>query len=137
MNKRLKVFVKFLTIGAILFGSVLSVSAYNGKFSYNLESGWFSPWAYSSYATKYSVDENPVVQCTYTTGSTDNFEYTVRNSNDQDRVVRFTQSGTFGLRAFERNTTVQNHMYKLGVKRVGGSWNSSASVQGLWNIDSY
>lgn len=137
MNKRLKKFTKLTVMGTILFGSVLSVSAYNGKFSFNLSSGWMSPWAYTSYATKYSKSENPVVQCTYANGSTKNFEYTVRNSNNEDRVVPFTKNGTFGIRAFERNTTVQNYKYKLGVTRHGGSWNSSANTQGLWNVDSY
>ena len=117
--------------------ATLTAYAYNTKFSFNLTSGWWKGYAYSGYATKYTTSENPVVCCTYTSGSTNKFKYTVRNSNNEDRVVPFEKAGTFGNKAFERNTTQQNYKYKLGVARTAGAWNSSASTQGLWNIDSY
>ncbi len=128
---------KTFLVLALLFATVISSYAYNTKFSFDLDSGWMSHWAYSSYATKFSVDEAPVVECTYTNGSTSTFKYSVFNTNNEQRVVAFSKTGTFGPKAFRRNTTVQNYKYKLGVKRDGGSWHSSANTQGQWNIDSY
>lgn len=137
MKKVLRKITKLALMGAILFAAVSSVSAYNGKYTFNLKSGVMSGWNYSSYVYKYTESENPVVSCTYTSGSTDTFEYTVFNNNNEQRVVSFTKSGTFGLRAFSRNITVKNYRYKLGIRRDGGSWYSSANAEGLWNIDSY
>lgn len=117
--------------------ATMTAFAYNTKFSFNLTSGLGKAYAYSSYATKYTTDENPVVRCTYTSGSTNKFKYTVRNTDNEDRVVPFEKAGTFGNTAFERNTTQQNYKYRLGVARTAGAWNKSASTQGLWNIDSY
>ena len=137
MKATFKKWARVTLVLACVLACTATAYAYNTKFSFDLSSGWLSGWAYSSYATKFSVAENPVVKCTYASGSTTTFQYTVRNSNDEDRVVPFTATGTFGTRAFDRNTTVQNYKYKLGVKRDGGAWNSTATSQGQWNIDSY
>ncbi len=131
---------KNFTLGLCMFimlASVITASAYNGKFAFNLSSGWFSPWDYSSVVYKASVDENPVVSATYTNDNTNSFTYDVVNSNSESRVTPMTKTGTFGLTQFSRNTTQQNYQYRLRVKRETGAWNSSASVEGLWNIDSY
>lgn len=131
---------KLLTLGlcvCIMIGSSTVANAYNGKFSFDLTSGWFSPWAYTSYVYKYSTDENPVVSATYTSNSSNEFTYDVVNSDKESRVTSMTKTGTFGLTAFSRNTTQQNYKYALRVKRENGAWNTSKSVEGLWNIDSY
>ncbi len=131
---------RIISMSLILFVfsfATLTAFAYNTKFSYNLTSGWGKGYAYSDFAYKYTEGENPVVTCTYTSGSTNKFKYTVRNSRNEDRVVPFEMAGTFDNKAFERNTTQQNHQYKLGVARVDGAWFSDASAQGLWNVDSY
>lgn len=131
---------KLITLGmcmCILIGSATIANAYNGKFSFDLSSGWWSPWDYTSYVYKYSKDENPVVTATYTSSSSNEFTYDVVNSDKESRVTPMTKTGTFNLTAFDRNTTQQNYKYALRVKRESGSWNSSASVEGLWNIDSY
>ncbi|MEE3470999.1 MAG: hypothetical protein VZR24_10060 [Butyrivibrio hungatei] len=135
--------MKRKTIASVIFMifvftiATMTAFAYNTKFSFNLTSGWNKTYAYSDYATKYTTDENPVVRCTYTSGATSKFKYTVRNSNNEDRVIPIEKAGTFGNTAFERNTTQQNYKYRLGVQRLEGAWNTTASTQGLWNIDSY
>ena len=121
----------------IMLGSVTTASAYNTKFSFSLSSGWFSPWDYSSAVYKVTTDENPVVSATYTNDKKNTFKYDVVNSDSESRVTPITKTGTFSVTKFSRNTTQQNYKYRLGVKRETGAWNSSASVEGLWNIDSY
>lgn len=131
---------KFFTLSICMFvmiGSVTTASAYNGKFAFDLSSGWFSPWDYTSEVYKVSANENPVVSATYTNDKANSFTYDVVNSNSESRVTPMTKKGTFGLTQFSRNTTQQNYQYRLRVKRETGAWNSSASVEGLWNIDSY
>lgn len=131
---------KFFTLGIcmfVMFGSVTIASAYNGKFAFDLSSGWFSPWDYTSEVYKVSANENPVVSATYTNDKANSFTYDVVNSNSESRVTPMTKKGTFDLTQFSRNTTQQNYQYRLRVKRETGAWNSSASVEGLWNIDSY
>ena len=122
---------------ALLLGSASSVQAYNAKFSFSNTSGVMSPWSYSSEATKFSKDENPVVKCTKTSGSTSKFEYDVANSNKESRVVTFTKSGKFNTTKFSRHTTVKGYKYRLRVCRHGGAWYSKARTDGYWNIDSY
>lgn len=94
MTKVVKNMGKAFLVLVILFATVVSSYAYNTKFGFDLNSGWFSSWAYSSYATKFSVSESPVVKCTYTDGSTSKFKYSVFNSDNEQRVVAFTKSGT-------------------------------------------
>lgn len=136
MKRRKKIFALGICM-LVMLGSVTTASAYNGKFAFDLSSGWFSSWDYSSTVYKASTDENPVVSATYTNDKTNSFTYDVVNSNSESRVTPMTKTGTFGLTQFSRNTTQQNYQYRLGVKRESGAWNSSASVEGLWNIDSY
>lgn len=139
-NDIMKVFKKFAKMALVftfVFACTVTAYAYNTKFSFDLTSGMFSPWKYSSEAYKYSVDESPVVKCTYVEPSDAKFTYDVVNSNNESRVVVFSAEGTFETRGFERNTTVQNKKYKLAVKRETGAWSSSANTQGAWNIDSY
>lgn len=136
MRKTNKFLILSICIVSLL-GSAFVSNAYNVKFAFDLTSGWFSPWAYSSYVYKYSEAENPVVTATYTDNSSNTFTYDVANSNGESRVTPMTKTGTFGITAFSRNTTQKNYQYALRVKRESGSWSSSASVQGLWNIDSY
>lgn len=135
--KKIKAFLKVGFMFALLAGTITTASAYNAKFAFDLDSGWMSPWAYSSVSYKASYDESPIASCTYAGGSTRNFEYTVVNSDYQSRVVNFTKDGTFKATPFGRHTTVQNYQYRLGVTRHGGSWNSSANTQGNWSPDSY
>lgn len=137
MKKVFKKFAKVALVFTFVFACTATAYAYNTKFAFDLTSGSLSPWKYSSEAYKYSVDENPVVECTYVKPSDATFKYDVVNSDDESRVVAFSATGTFSTREFERNTTVQNKQYRLAVKRESGSWNSSATTQGKWNIDSY
>lgn len=125
-----------LALMLVLLTTVV-VEAYNAKFSFDLSSGMFRSWAYSSTATKFTVDQAPVVKCIYTDGSTSKFEYTVVNSNNEARVTNMTKTGTFPTTAFTRNITQQNYQYRLGVRRVAGAWHSTARTEGNWNIDSY
>lgn len=137
MKKVFKKFAKVALVFTFVFACTATAYAYNGKFAFNLTSGSFSSYAYSDAVYKYSESENPVVEATYTDPSDATFQYDVVNSNDESRVVPFSKTGTFSLTAFERNTTVQNKQYRLRVKRESGGVFSSASTQGLWNIDSY
>ncbi|GFH94040.1 hypothetical protein IMSAGC003_00570 [Lachnospiraceae bacterium] len=137
MKNVIKKFTKVALVFTFVFACTATAYAYNTKFSFDLTSGMFSPWKYSSEAYKYSADENPVVECTYVEPSDATFTYDIVNSNDESRVVAFSAEGTFATREFERNTTVQNKKYRLRVKRDSGAWNSSANTQGTWNIDSY
>lgn len=137
MKKNFMKFTKMALVFTFVFACTATAYAYNGKFAFDLTSGWTSSWAYSEAVYKYSESENPVVEATYTDPSDATFKYDVVNSNDESRVVPFSKTGTFSLTAFERNTTVQNKQYRLRVKRESGGVFSSASTQGLWNIDSY
>lgn len=137
MKRYMKNIIKGSGVLACLLVCSLASYAYNVKFAFSLTSGWLSSWGYSDYAYKYSANESPVVTCTYTEGSSDYFTYTVRNSNNDDRVTPFSTSGTFDTRAFSDNQTAQNYKYKLGVQRGTGAWNTSARCDGLWNVDSY
>lgn len=134
---KVRKFIVFSIMSLILIAGVLTANAYNAKFSYSIKSGWWSPWKYSDYGWKYSEDQNPVVNCTYSEGSTSYFEYTVVNSNFENRVRVFGDYCTFNTREFNGNITEQGYRYQLGVKRRGGAWNSEARAQGQWNIDSY
>lgn len=120
-----------------VFACTATAYAYNTKFAFDLTSGMFSPWKYSSEAYKYSEYENPVVECTYVEPSDAKFTYDVVNSNEESRVRSFSAKGTFETREFDGNVTVKNKKYRLRVKRETGSWGSSANTQGHWNIDSY
>ena len=137
MKNFFKKFVKAALVFTFVFACSATAYAYSGKFAFNLTSGSFSPWKYTDAVYKYSESENPVVEATYTDPSDATFKYDVVNSDEESRVVPFSKTGTFPLTAFDRNTTVQNKQYRLRVKRESGSWSSSASTQGLWNIDSY
>jgi hypothetical protein len=134
---------KVLTVAVIftfVFSCVTTAQAYNTKFSFDITPGMLSPWGYSSYATKFTKNESPVVKCTYTGGKTKRFMYTVRNSNNQDKVSPITRTGTFSTTAFKGNQTTQNYMYKLGAMSMDGassSWLSGTRTEGQWNIDSY
>ncbi|NLK23800.1 MAG: hypothetical protein GX309_07445 [Clostridiales bacterium] len=137
MIRSKKTITKMIFVFIILVGMVMTVNAYNTKFSFDLTSGMMSPWAYSSFAYKYTDDESPVVECTYTDGCTNKFKYSVFNSNNEHRVTPLTKTGTFGITQFQRDITQKNYSYKLGATREAGSWYESANTQGQWNIDSY
>lgn len=129
--------IKLIALSFAFLVTFTSVNAYNAKFAFNLKSGMLSPWSYSSYAYKATNNEAPVVMVTYTEGATSNFTYTVRNSDNQDRVNPFTRSGTFNTRAFQNSFLTKDYKYRLGIKRDGGGWTQSAVTHGLWNPDSY
>lgn len=73
MVRSKKTITKMIFVFIILAGMVMTVHAYNTKFSFDLTSGMLSPWAYSSFVYKYTDDESPVVECTYTNGCTSKF----------------------------------------------------------------
>lgn len=96
-----------------------------------------SPWAYTNYVYKVTNNEAPIIKCTNTSGSTNNFEYDMANSNGESRVVAFTQAGTFGYHVWSRFNAVGGYQYAARATRHGGAWNSSATTYGNWSPDSY
>lgn len=132
INLMRKIVVSSMTCLAIL---ATSVSAANYKFDFNLTTKIFYGAAYSSYATKYTKTETPVL-CVTSNASGATIQYTVVNSDKDARTGTLKKNGT-GHWKFTDDSTCKGYKYRLRVKTdTGNLWNTY-TVKGRWNIDTY
>lgn len=132
MKKITKYFVVFTLL---LVATISTVAAYNYKFSFDMNTGFFHGSVDSSYAYKVTANDKPVLKIKQIeSGARVNF-YVV-NSNGERRTNVITKKSTYSG-AFSNHTTSKGYKYKLRAQTDSGNFYNRYNVTGGWNIDSY
>lgn len=124
-----------LGVSAMVFLGATGVSAYNAKFSFDMNTGLFNGKVYTSPAYKYTKDEDPFLRVDFIESSV-RTKFGVVNSNGDARSSTLTtRSATSSL--LNNLGMAQNHQYRMGIQTDDGSWYNRYNVRGAWNPDSY
>lgn len=109
--------------------------AYNYKFPFDLNIGFFNMATYTDYAYKYTKSESPVLRVDFIESSV-RMNFVVVNSNKDARTgvvtTRSTYSGTFS-----NDSTAQNYKYAVKIWTDDGNFYNRYNIRGAWNPDSY
>ena len=132
----MKKITKYVAVFALLLVTAVStVSAYNYKFSFDMNTGLFHGSVDSAYAYKVTANENPVLKINHIeSGAT--VKFYVVNSDGGRRTNVITKKSTYSG-AFSNHTTSKGYKYKLRAQTDSGNFYNRYNVTGGWNIDSY
>lgn len=132
--KRMKAFT-VLGLSVMMFLGATGVSAYNAKFSFDMNTGLWHAKVYSAPAYKYTKDEDPYLKVD-TIESKVLTKFMVVNSNGHARSSTLTtRTATSSL--LTNQGMVQNHQYRMSAQTDDGNWYNRYNVTGAWNPDSY
>lgn len=133
MKKRFKKIFLGLTLGTIILGS--NAFAYNYKFPFDLNTGFFNMSTYTDYAYKYTKFEPPVLRVDFIESSV-RMNFVVVNSNKDARTGVVTTRSTYSG-VFSNDSTAQNYKYAVKIWTDDGNFYNRYNVRGSWNPDSY
>lgn len=111
------------------------VSAYNAKFSFDMNTGLFHGKVFTTPAYKYTKDADPFLQVDYIESSVRTKFMVVNSNGDARSSTLTTRSATSSL--LNNLGMAQNHQYRMSIQTDDGSWYNRYNVRGAWNPDSY
>lgn len=130
--------MKALSVLGVFLMMVLGatgVSAYNAKFSFDMNTGLWHGKVYSAPAYKYTKDEDPYLQVDYIESKVLTKFMVVNSNGDARSSTLTTRTSTSSL--LTNQGMVQNHQYRMSAQTDDGSWYNRYNVTGGWNPDSY
>lgn len=130
--------MKALSVLGVFLMMVLGaagVSAYNAKFSFDMNTGLFHGKVFTTPAYKYTKDEDPFLQVDYIESSVRTKFMVVNSDGDARSSTLTTRSATSSL--LDNIGMAQNHQYRMSIQTDDGSWYNRYNVRGAWNPDSY
>ena len=124
-----------LVFTALLVVTASFAYAYNYKFHFDMNTGYFGIPAYTEYAYKVTTNESAVIKVDYIQSAV-RTGFVVVNSNGEERTDHYITNSP-GSYLFKNYGMQQNYKYRVKAWTINGSDFVRYNLTGYWNRDEY